>query len=112
MVEKDILGLIKMKSQLMVIVGLCIIIAGCSSHQAQQMGIKGGSINSYARQMSNSQLCGTYLKQQPTNQTRVSLAAEWRHRKLSRAYCLKQENEWYLTKFAKWLVNEKPAEPK
>ncbi|WP_156673523.1 hypothetical protein [Photobacterium aquimaris] len=58
-----------MKSQLMVIVGLCIIIAGCSSHQAQQMGIKGGSINSYAWQI-------------------------------------------YLTKFAKWLVNEKPAEPK
>ncbi|MCP4956733.1 hypothetical protein [Photobacterium aquimaris] len=101
-----------MKPQLMIITSLCFIMLGCSSHQAKQMGIQGGSVNAYARQMSNSQLCATYLKQQPTNQTRVSLVAEWRHRKLSRAYCSEQENEWYLTKFAKWLVNEKSAEPK
>ena len=100
------------KPQLIVLAGLSFIVVGCSSHQAQQMGMQGSSVNSYARQMSNSQLCETYLGKRATNQTKVSLAAEWKYRKLSHAYCSKQENEWYITKFTKWLANEKEVEPK
>ncbi len=108
----NILRLRMIKPRLIILTGLCCVIVGCSSHQTQQMGIQGSSVNSYARQMSNTQLCETYLGKRATNQTRVSIAAEWKHRKLSRAYCSKQENEWYLTKFAKWLANQKEAEPK
>lgn len=100
------------KPPLMVLTGLCLVMVGCSSHQAQQMGLQGSSVNSYARHMTNSQLCETYLGERATNQTRVSLAAEWKYRKLSHAYCSKQANEWYITKFTKWLANEKAIEPK
>ncbi len=100
------------KPSIIILIGLSFIAVGCSSHQAQQMGIQGSSVNSYARHMSNSQLCETYLGERATNQTRVSLAAEWKYRKLSHAYCSEQENEWYLTKFTKWLINEKTPEPK
>lgn len=98
------------KLQLIILAGFSIIIVGCSSHQAQQMGFQDSSVNSYARHMSNSQLCATYLGERTTNQTRVSLAAEWKYRKLSHSYCSEQENEWYLTKFAKWLADNKTTD--
>lgn len=110
--KTDVLGLRMIKSQLIILTSLSVIMMGCSSHQAQQLGFQDSSVNSYARHMSNSQLCATYLGERSTNQTRVSLAAEWQHRKLSHAYCSELENEWYLTKFTKWLMNEKAAKPK
>lgn len=110
--KTDVLGLRMIKPQSIILTGLCVIMMGCSSHQAQQLGFQESSVNSYARHMSNSQLCATYLGERATNQTRVSLAAEWKYRKLSHAYCSEQENEWYLTKFAKWLTNEKAAKLK
>ncbi len=83
---------------------------GCSSHQAQQLGFQIVVIQQLYS--AYRQLCTTYLGERSTEWTRVSLAAEWQHRKLSHAYCSELENEWYLTKFTKWLMNEKAAKPK
>lgn len=81
-----------------------VLMVGCSSHQAQELGLGGGQVNGYAQNMTNAQLCSIYLKERTSNQTRSAIASEWSRRKLSRAYCKEKANEWYLTKFAKWLT--------
>ncbi|WP_242446235.1 hypothetical protein [Photobacterium angustum] len=81
-----------------------VFMVGCSSHQAQELGLGGGQVNGYAQNMTNAQLCSIYLKERTSNQTRAAIASEWSRRGLSRAYCKEKANEWYLTKFAKWLT--------
>ncbi|WP_305841848.1 hypothetical protein [Photobacterium leiognathi] len=85
------------------------LVVGCSSKQAQQLGLVGGDVNGYAQNMSNEQLCGVYLNERASNQTRVAIAAEWKRRKLSHAYCEEKANELYATKFAKWLTMQEDA---
>ncbi|WP_305465155.1 hypothetical protein [Photobacterium leiognathi] len=86
-----------------------VLLAGCSSRQAEQLGLGGGQVNGYAQQISNDQLCAVYLNKRSSNQTRVAVSAEWKKRKLSRSYCEKKANEWYVTKFAKWLTMQEDA---
>ncbi len=69
-----VLGLRMIKSQLIILTSLSVIIMGCSSHQAQQLGFQDSSVNSYARHMSNSQLVPLIL----VNVQQIRLVYLWR----------------------------------
>lgn len=83
-----------------VLLSTCIALSliGCSSKQATQLGLGGGTVAKYPQYMSNAEICETYLYGRATTQTKVALASEWNKRKLSRKYCDKKYNEYYATK--------------
>ncbi|HIF9196409.1 TPA: hypothetical protein ACX6PX_001648 [Photobacterium damselae] len=92
-----------------VLLSTCIALSliGCSSKQAAQLGLGGGTVAKYPQYMSNAEICETYLYGRATTQTKVALASEWNKRKLNRKYCDKKYNEYYATKFAKWVTGIK-----
>ncbi|MDF2153385.1 hypothetical protein [Vibrio sp. CAU 1672] len=75
-------------------------LVGCSNQQAAQMGMRGSSVNVYAPQMSNTQLCETLYYQRPTNQTKVSIGAEFNRRGLNKKWCDNEQKKWYIKKLA------------
>ncbi|MEF1306104.1 hypothetical protein QTO17_29990, partial [Vibrio owensii] len=60
------------------------ILAACSNQQAAQLGMRSSSVNVYAQQMSNIQLCETLYYNRASNQTRVAIGAEFNRRGLNK----------------------------
>lgn len=61
-----------------------VVLSACSNQQASQMGMRSSSVNMYAQQMSNSQLCETLYYNRSTNQTKVAIGAEFNRRGLNK----------------------------
>ena len=62
----------------------------CSNQQASQLGMRSSSVNVYAQQMSNTQLCETLYYNRATNQTKVAIGAEFNRRGLNKKWCDKE----------------------
>lgn len=61
-----------------------VVLSACSNQQASQMGMRSSSVNMYAQQMSNTQLCETLYYNRSTNQTKVAIGAEFNRRGLNK----------------------------
>lgn len=61
-----------------------VVLSACSNQQALQMGMRSSSVNMYAQQMSNTQLCETLYYNRSTNQTKVAIGAEFNRRGLNK----------------------------
>ncbi|WP_025559462.1 hypothetical protein, partial [Vibrio parahaemolyticus] len=64
-----------------------VVLSACSNQQASQMGMRSSSVNMYAQQMSNTQLCETLYYNRSTNQTKVAIGAEFNRRGLNKKWC-------------------------
>ncbi|MCQ1059877.1 hypothetical protein ACQKPX_21850 [Photobacterium sp. DNB23_23_1] len=87
------------------------VLAGCSSSQSQELGMRSSTVTKTPQQMSNLEICETYAFGRKATHTRVAIASEWNRRNISHAYCDKIRNELYLTALLKKLANaeEKPG---
>lgn len=70
----------------------------CSNQQASQLGMRSSSVNVYAQQMSNTQLCETLYYNRATNQTKVAIGAEFNRRGLNKKWCDKEFDKLYIKK--------------
>lgn len=61
-----------------------VVLSACSNQQASKMGMRRSSVNMYAQQMSNTQLCETLYYNRSTNQTKVAIGAEFNRRGLNK----------------------------
>lgn len=61
-----------------------VVLSACSNQQASQIGMRSSSVNMYAQQMSNTQLCETLYYNRSTNQTKVAIGAEFNRRGLNK----------------------------
>ncbi|WP_104047396.1 hypothetical protein [Vibrio jasicida] len=89
-------------------------LAACSNQQASQLGMRSSSVNVYAQQMSNMQLCETLYYNRATNQTRVAIGAEFNRRGLNKKWCDKEFKKFYVEKVVDSLLSRKeqaPTEP-
>lgn len=90
------------------------ILAACSNQQAAQLGMRSSSVNVYAQQMSNIQLCETLYYNRASNQTRVAIGAEFNRRGLNKRWCDQEYKKFYVEKVVDGLLSRKeqaPAEP-
>ncbi len=71
-------------------------LAACSNQQASQLGMRSSSVNVYAQQMSNMQLCETLYYNRATNQTRVAIGAEFNRRGLNKNGAIKNLRSFML----------------
>ncbi|CAH0535883.1 hypothetical protein [Vibrio marisflavi] len=78
-----------------------ILLAGCTEHQANEMGIGNGTVTNYPQNMTNMELCQTLYFSRPTTQTRVAVASEFDRRKLDYSSCKAQYDENFLSAFIK-----------
>ncbi|MCL9781646.1 hypothetical protein M9194_09430 [Vibrio sp. S4M6] len=78
-----------------------ILLAGCTEHQANELGVGNGTVNSYPQNMSNMQLCQTLYFSRPTDQTRVAIGAEFDRRHLDYQSCKARYNQTFLTTLIK-----------
>ena len=100
------------KSLQTALIALCLSsLAGCSSSQSQQMGMRSSTVTKTPQQMSNLEICETYAFGRRATHTRVAIASEWNRRNMSHAYCNKIRNELYLTSFLKKLANAEETPP-
>ncbi|WP_212583413.1 hypothetical protein [Vibrio sp. B1FIG11] len=91
-----------------------LVLAACSNHQAAQLGMRSSSVNVYAQQMSNMQLCETLYYNRASNQTRVAIGAEFNRRGLNKRWCDKEYKKFYVEKVVDGLLSRKeqaPTEP-
>nr|WP_182033621.1 hypothetical protein [Vibrio diabolicus] len=58
-----------MKKILTIAIFAPALLTACSNHQASQLGMRSSSVNVYAQQMSNTQLCETLYYNRATSQT-------------------------------------------
>ncbi len=65
-----------------------VVLSACSNQQASQMGMRSSSVNMYAQQMSNTQLCETLYYNRSTNQTKVAIGAEFNRRGLNKKWAI------------------------
>ncbi|CAG20244.1 hypothetical protein [Photobacterium profundum] len=90
------------------IAGAAIVaLSGCSAKQSQQLGMRSNTVTKVSQQMSNLELCETYLYGRSTTQTHFAIASEWNRRGLSRKYCEETINQLYISAWASWLVANK-----
>ncbi|GAD77433.1 hypothetical protein VAZ01S_075_00270 [Vibrio azureus NBRC 104587] len=73
------------------------------------MGLRGGSVNTYAQKMSSMELCEVLYYKRPTNQSKVSVGAEFNRRGLNKRMCDKEYNKLYVEKIIEDLI---PVEEK
>ncbi|EKO3820601.1 hypothetical protein NTH40_002142 [Vibrio harveyi] len=91
-----------------------LFLAACSNQQAAQLGMRSSSVNVYAQQMSNMQLCETLYYNRASNQTRVAIGAEFNRRGLNKRWCDQQYKQLYIEKVVDGLLSRKekaPTEP-
>ncbi|MHB9957769.1 hypothetical protein [Vibrio campbellii] len=91
-----------------------LVLAACSNQQAAQLGMRSSSVNVYAQQMSNMQLCETLYYNRASNQTRVAIGAEFNRRGLNKRWCDKEYKKFYVEKVIDGLLSRKeqaPTEP-
>ncbi|PSU10334.1 hypothetical protein C9J03_12150 [Photobacterium gaetbulicola] len=94
------------------LVALCLsILAGCSSSQSQQLGMRSSTVTKTPQQMTNLEICETYAFGRRATHTRVAIASEWNRRNISHAYCNKIRNELYITSFLKKLADAEERPP-
>ncbi|EEZ82213.1 hypothetical protein VMC_29820 [Vibrio alginolyticus 40B] len=84
----------------------------CSNQQASQLGMRSSSVNVYAQQMSNTQLCETLYYNRATNQTKVAIGAEFNRRGLNKKWCDKEFDKLYIKKWIDNVLPKEKAEPK
>ncbi|EPW6908933.1 hypothetical protein [Vibrio parahaemolyticus] len=89
-----------------------VVLSACSNQQASQMGMRSSSVNMYAQQMSNTQLCETLYYNRSTNQTKVAIGAEFNRRGLNKKWCDNELNKWYLEKFVDSMLPKKKPVPR
>lgn len=89
-----------------------VVLSACSNQQASQMGMRSSSVNMYAQQMSNTQLCETLYYNRSTNQTKVAIGAEFNRRELNKKWCDNELNKWYLEKFVDSMLPKKKPAPR
>ncbi|GAK21828.1 hypothetical protein JCM19052_2382 [Vibrio sp. JCM 19052] len=83
------------------------ILAACSNQQAAQLGMRSSSVNVYAQQMSNIQLCETLYYNRASNQTRVAIGAEFNRRGLNKRWCDQEYKKFYVEKVVDGLLSRK-----
>ena len=96
-----------MKKNLIIITFAPLFLMACSNQQASQLGMRSSSVNVYAQQMSNTQLCETLYYNRATNQTKVAIGAEFNRRGLNKKWCDKEFDKLYIKK---WIDNVLPKE--
>ncbi|WP_239502540.1 hypothetical protein [Vibrio astriarenae] len=84
--------------------GMVITLSACSHNQATQLGMRGSTLNVYAQNMTNIQLCETLYYGRSTTQTKVAIGAEFNRRNLNKSWCDDQYKMWYLERAAKSLL--------
>jgi len=91
-----------------IIAGIAIVaLSGCSAKQSQQLGMRSSTVTKVSQQMSNLEICETYLYGRSSTQTHFAIASEWSRRGLSRKYCEETINQLYISALAAWLVDNK-----
>ncbi|ASI94874.1 hypothetical protein DA096_18960 [Vibrio rotiferianus] len=96
-----------MKKHLFVTIIASLLVSACSNQQAAEMGMRGSSVNVYAQQMSNMQLCETLFYKRQTNQTLAAIGSEFNRRGLNKKWCDKERNKWYIEKWVDTLITKK-----
>ncbi|MGR5195991.1 hypothetical protein [Vibrio sp. WZ-1] len=96
-----------MKKRLLVTTIATLLITACSNQQAAEMGMRGSSVNVYAQQMSNMQLCETLFYKRQTNQTLAAIGSEFNRRGLNKKWCEQERNKWYIEKWVDTLLTTK-----
>ncbi|WP_281222767.1 hypothetical protein [Photobacterium sanguinicancri] len=79
-------------------------LVGCSSQQTQQLGLRSSTVYSSPQQMSNQELCDTYVHGRDSVHTRFAIASEWSRRGLSIKYCKEKNQELFITTAVKALA--------
>ncbi|WP_261856948.1 hypothetical protein [Photobacterium sanguinicancri] len=79
-------------------------LVGCSSQQTQQLGLRSSTVYSSPQQMSNQELCDTYVHGRDSVHTRFAIASEWSRRGLSTKYCKEKNQELFITTAVKALA--------
>ena len=83
---------------------LLLLITGCSNKQASTAGMRSTSVNSYAQNMSNMELCETLYYGRATTQTKAAIGVEFNKRRLTRRWCDNENEKWYAEEFLEWLT--------
>ncbi|PNQ67395.1 hypothetical protein [Vibrio sagamiensis] len=86
-----------------------LFLSACSNHQASQVGLRSSSVNTYAQKMSNMELCEVLYYKRPSNQSKVSVGAEFNRRGLHKSLCDKEYNKLYVERIIERLI---PVEKK
>ncbi|MGF1696186.1 hypothetical protein L4D20_14250 [Vibrio kyushuensis] len=77
---------------------IALAIQGCSNQQASAVGMRKSSVNTYAQNMTNTELCDTLYFSRSTTQTKAAIGSEFNRRGLSKAWCEEQNRKLYLVK--------------
>ncbi|MFG6247498.1 hypothetical protein [Vibrio diabolicus] len=101
-----------MKKILTIAIFAPALLTACSNHQASQLGMRSSSVNVYAQQMSNTQLCETLYYNRATNQTKVAIGAEFNRRGLNKKWCDSEFNKLYIKKWIDNVLSKEKAKPK
>ena len=102
----------KIKKILTIAIFAPALLTACSNHQASQLGMRSSSVNVYAQQMSNTQLCETLYYNRATNQTKVAIGAEFNRRGLNKKWCDSEFNKLYIKKWIDNVLPKEKAKPK
>ncbi|BCN26232.1 hypothetical protein [Vibrio alfacsensis] len=100
-----------MNKSLIVVAIASLFSTACSNQQAAQLGMRGSSVNVYAQQMSNMQLCETLYYKRPSNQTRVAIGAEFNRRGLNKRWCDSEYKQLYVEKVVNSVFRKKEQVP-
>ena len=73
--------------------------------------MRSSSVNVYAQQMSNIQLCETLYYQRASSQTRVAIGAEFNRRGLNKRWCDQEYKTTYIEKVVDGLLFNKEQGP-
>lgn len=101
-----------MKKNLIIITFAPLFLMACSNQQASQLGMRSSSVNVYAQQMSNTQLCETLYYNRATNQTKVAIGAEFNRRGLNKKWCDKEFDKLYIKKWIDNVLPKKKPNPR
>ncbi|GAM77714.1 hypothetical protein JCM19241_4378 [Vibrio ishigakensis] len=81
-------------------------LTGCTHNQSKALNVNTSSVNVYPQYMTNLQLCDTLYYNRATNQTKAAIGSEFNRRKLSKSWCQRETNKFYLTKTVHWITKK------
>lgn len=87
-------------------------LVGCSANQSRSLGMRSSTVKSSPQRMSNVELCETYLYGRKAKHSRFAISSEYRRRGLSKSYCSKANDEYYLATMVKKLVKAEEKKSK